>query len=91
MAQNPMNAPWLRPVLALFAFAGLLALGGCGGGSGAPNNPFAPKPPAITPVFVLPAAATVYSHTPATLTVSGGATPYQAFSSTHLSNPTELR
>ena len=33
------------------------------------------------PVFVLPASTTVYSHTPATLTVSGGAAPYQAFSS----------
>jgi hypothetical protein len=81
MAPNRMNAPWLRPVLALFAFAGLLALGGCGGGSGAPNNPFAPGPPVIGPLFVLPTAATVYSHTPATLTVSGGKTPYQAFSS----------
>ena len=81
MAPNRMKAPWLRPVLALFTFAGLLALGGCGGGSGAPNNPFAAPPPVIGPLFVLPAAATVYSHTPATLTVSGGATPYQAFSS----------
>jgi hypothetical protein len=81
MAPDRMNAPWLRPVVALFAFAGLLVLGGCGGGSGAPNNPFRAPPPVIGPLFVLPAAATVYSHTPATLTVSGGATPYQAFSS----------
>jgi hypothetical protein len=72
---------WVRPFLALVALVALIALGGCGGGSGAPNNPFAPKPPAITPVFLLPPAETVYSHTPATLTVSGGAAPYQAFSS----------
>ncbi|MEP6942062.1 MAG: hypothetical protein ABI981_03960, partial [Betaproteobacteria bacterium] len=60
---------------------GLLALGGCGGGSGAPNNPYAPGPTAPGPLFVLPPSITVYSHTPATLTVSGGAPPYQAFSS----------
>jgi hypothetical protein len=72
---------WVRPSFALLALAALLALGGCGGGSGAPNNPFAPKPPAITPVLLLPPTETVYSHTPATLTVSGGAAPYQAFSS----------
>ncbi len=81
MSRNPMNTPWLRPILALLAFAGLLALGGCGGGSGAPNNPFAPITPAPGPLFVLPPAATVYSHTPATLTVSGGLAPYVAFSS----------
>ena len=81
MAPDRMNACWVRAFLALIALTGLLALGGCGGGSGAPNNPFAPKPPAITPVVVLPAAATVYSHTPATLEVSGGVAPYQAFSS----------
>ena len=81
MASNSMNDKWLRPVLALCALAGLLALGGCGGGSGAPNNPFAPKPAPVGPLFVLPPTAVVYSHTPATLQVSGGATPYQAFSS----------
>jgi hypothetical protein len=81
MSRNPMNTPWLRPIFALLAFAGLLALGGCGGGSGAPNNPFAPVTPAPGPLFVLPPAATVYSHTPATLTVSGGLAPYSAFSS----------
>jgi len=81
MAPDRMIDRWVRPFLALVALAALLALGGCGGGSGAPNNQFAPKPPALTPVFLLPPAETVYSHTPATLTVSGGAAPYQAFSS----------
>jgi hypothetical protein len=81
MASNSMNNTWLRPVLALCALAGLLVLSGCGGGSGAPNNPFAPKPVAVGPLFLLPPTAVVYAHTAATLQVSGGATPYQAFSS----------
>jgi hypothetical protein len=81
MASNSMNNKWLRPVLALCALAGLLALGGCGGGSGAPNNPFATKPTPAGPLSVLPPTAVVYSHTPATLQVSGGTPPYQAFSS----------
>src|ERR1700682_2457855 len=81
MAPNVISNKWLRPVLALCALAGLLALGGCGGGSGAPNNPFAPGPVTVGPLFVLPPTAVVYSHTPATLQVTGGATPYQAFSS----------
>jgi len=81
MVPNQMNAGWLRPILALLAVCGLAVLTGCGGGSGAPNNPFTPPPPTVGPVFVLPASTTIYSHTPATLTVSGGAAPYQAFSS----------
>ena len=81
MASNLLSNKWLRPVLALCTLAGLLVLGGCGGGSGAPNNPFAPGPVAVGPLFLLPPTAVVYSHTAATLQVSGGATPYQAFSS----------
>jgi hypothetical protein len=86
MASNVLNNKWLRPVLALCALAGLVALGGCGGGSGAPNNPFAPVPPAPGPLFLLPPTAVVYSHTAATLQISGGAAPYSVFSS----NPTVL-
>jgi hypothetical protein len=81
MASNVMNNKWLRPFLALCALTGLLALGACGGGSGAPNNPYDPGVAPPGPLFVLPATAAVYSHTPATLQVSGGAPPYQAFSS----------
>jgi len=81
MLLNRINHRWLRPLLAIFTLAGITLLAGCGGGSGAPNNPFAPGPPVIGPLFVLPSAATVYAHTPATLTVSGGSPPYQAFSS----------
>ena len=80
MALDRMNACWVRAALAVLALASLFALSGCGGGSGAPNNPFAPQPPPITSVLVLPAALTAYSHTPATLSVSGGVPPYQAFS-----------
>jgi hypothetical protein len=89
MAPNSMNNKWLRPFLALCALAGLLALGGCGGGSGAPNNPFATKPAPVGPLFVLPPTAVVYSHTAATLQVSGGALPYQAFSSNSAVLPVE--
>ena len=81
MASTSLNHRWLRPILALCALAGLLVLSGCGGGSGAPNNPFAPGPTAVGPLFVLPPTAVIYSHTPATLQVSGGAPPYQASSS----------
>ena len=81
MLLKPMNQRWIRPLVAIFTLAGIVVVAGCGGGSGAPNNPFAPGPPVIGPLFVLPSAATVYAHTPATLTVSGGSPPYQAFSS----------
>jgi hypothetical protein len=71
----------LRSVLAFFGIAGILLLSGCGGGSGAPNNPYEPPPPAIPPLQVLPSQITVYPGTPATLTISGGVPPYRAFSS----------
>ena len=90
MASNFISNKWLRPVLALCTLAGLLVLGGCGGGSGAPNNPFAPGPVAVGPLFLLPPTAVVYSHTAATLQVSGGATPYQAFSSNSAVLPVAL-
>jgi len=81
MAPNRINARWLRFISALLAFATLAVLGGCGGGSGAPNNPFKPAPPVPGPLSILPSAATVYSNTPAILTISGGVPPYFVVSS----------
>jgi hypothetical protein len=76
-----MIVRWLRPALALFALGGLLALGGCGGGSGAPNNPYQPGPAAPGPLSVLPPNITAFSNTPVTLTISGGAAPFFVVSS----------
>src|SRR4030088_2836834 len=81
MASNVINNKWLRTILALCAIAGLLALGGCGGGSGAPNNPYAPPVIPPRPLSVLTPTDVVYSHTAAAPQVSGGTPPYQAFSS----------
>ena len=38
------SAAWIRPSSVFFALVGVLALDACGGGSGAPNNPFATVP-----------------------------------------------
>src|SRR2546428_2800875 len=81
MAPNRINARWLRSVFTLLALATLASMGGCGGGSGAPNNPFAPPPTVPGPLTILPSSATVYSNTPATLTVVGGVPPYFVVSS----------
>ena len=81
MAPNRINARWLRFISALLAFATLAVLGGCGGGSGAPNNPFKPPPPVPGPLSILPSSATVFSNTPATLTITGGVPPFFVVSS----------
>src|SRR5215467_6972256 len=71
------TARWLRPILALLTLAGFASLGGCG----APNNPFAPPPTTPGPVTILPAVSVAFSHTPTTLTVTGGKPPYVIVSS----------
>ena len=75
MTENRLFAGWLRSITALAAVAGTLGLSACGGGSGAPNNPF------LGPLTVLPATIVAYSGVPTTLTISGGTGPYKAFSS----------
>lgn len=81
MTANRSNPAWQRPLAGLFALAALFALIACGGGSGAPNNPYEQGPTLPSPLAILPPSATVYPGTPTTLTVSGGTLPYRAFSS----------
>jgi hypothetical protein len=81
MMEHRLLAAWLRPVAGLVALIGVLVLSACGGGSGAPNNPYSPTPPIPAALQVLPVFSTAYQGTPATLTVSGGVYPYRAFSS----------
>jgi hypothetical protein len=80
MTEKRMLPACLRSLAGLLALAGTLALTACGGGSGAPNNPYAPGPSTPGPLAALPSDITVYSRTPATLTVTGGVPPYYAYS-----------
>ena len=59
MAFDRLAIIWSRRLAGLFALAGVLALSACGGGSGAPNNPFAPGPTPVPALSVLPPSATV--------------------------------
>ncbi len=70
----------LRPVLTVFGLSGLLALAACGGGSGAPNNPYV-TPPETAALTVAPTALTAYAGVPATATITSGVAPFFAFSS----------
>lgn len=81
MSPNRLNARWLQLALAAVALGALAILGGCGGGSGAPNNPFAPPPTTPGPLSILPSAPTVFANTPTTLTITGGVPPYFVVSS----------
>src|SRR6266567_1494304 len=81
MAPNRLNAHWLQLALAAVALGALAILGGCGGGSGAPNNPFAPPPTTPGPLSILPSAPTVFANTPTILTITGGVPPYFVVSS----------
>jgi hypothetical protein len=80
MAPIRLNAYLSRLVLTALALMGLALLGGCGGGSGAPNNPFAPPPTTPGALSILPASPTVFANTPTTLTITGGVPPYAVFS-----------
>ncbi len=85
MSRTRLTA-WLRLGALLLAPAGVLSLSACGGGSGAPNNPFEPGPTTPTPLVVVPAEAIAFAGTPLILSITGGTPPYQAFSS----NPSAL-
>jgi hypothetical protein len=69
---------WLRPLLTLAALAGVLSLAACGGGSGAPNNPYQGG---VGPLAITPSVATAYSGNPFVFTVTGGSRPYTVLSS----------
>jgi hypothetical protein len=79
MPRNRLTA-WLRPLLTLAGLAGVLSLAACGGGNGSPSEVINGGGN-VAALAVLPAAPTVYSGTPETLTVSGGQGPYSVFSS----------
>jgi hypothetical protein len=85
MLASPFTA-WLRPASTVAALAAMLVLTACGGGSGAPNNPYAPQPPAPLALSVIPAEAIAYAGTPLVLAITGGTAPYQAISA----NPAAL-
>jgi hypothetical protein len=69
---------WLRPLLTLAALAGVLSLAACGGGNGAPNNPYQPG---AGPLTLTPTTATGYSGVPFMFSVTGGTAPYSVISS----------
>ncbi len=70
----------LRPVLTLLGLSGFLALAACGGGSGAPNNPYdtGTSTPTLT---VEPTVLTAFSGVPVTVTITSGTAPFYAFTS----------
>lgn len=72
--------PRLRPVLTALGLSGLLALAACGGGSGAPNNPYV-DPPTTAALKVQPPTMTAYSGVPVTVTVTSGVSPFYVFTS----------
>ncbi|MET0442254.1 MAG: hypothetical protein ABW071_09750, partial [Casimicrobiaceae bacterium] len=78
MVDNRLTA-LLRPVLTLFALAGILSLAACGGGGGAPAG--SPYDGGGAALVVLPTAPVVYSGVATTLTITGGDDPYTVFSS----------
>lgn len=69
---------WLRPLLILAALTGVLSLAACGGGNGAPNNPYQPG---AGPLTITPGTATGYSGIPFVFSITGGTSPYSVISS----------
>jgi hypothetical protein len=82
MLEHRLPGWLLRPLLYLLALTGLLSLAACGGGSGAPNNPYQPGPGAPPPVVVQPSSINVFSGVPTTLTIVSGTGPFSVFSDT---------
>jgi hypothetical protein len=68
---------WLRPLLTLAALAGVLSLAACGGGGGAPNNPYQGG---AGPLAITPSLANLYSGNPFVFAVTGGTQPYAIIS-----------
>ncbi len=71
-------AAWLRPLLNLAALAGVLSLAACGGGNGAPNNPFQGG---AGPLAISPSVANLYSATRTPLSSEVMRSPYAITSS----------
>lgn len=74
MMPNRMQTTCLRSFAGLIALAATLLLTACGGGSGAPNNPYAP-------LTLSPNNLVVVSGVTSSLTVTGGTAPYTVASS----------
>jgi hypothetical protein len=72
--------------MTLAALAAVLSLAACGGGNGAPNNPYQGGG-VVTPLAITPATATAYSATPFTFVVTGGTPPYTVVSSDQAALP----
>ena len=77
-------AAWLRPLLTLAALAGVLSLAACGGGGGAPNNPYQGG---TGPLTIQPNVATAYSGVPFVFAITGGTRPYAVVSSDQVALP----
>jgi hypothetical protein len=83
---------WLRALSGLLAAAAVLTLTACGGGSGAPNNPYVDgvltKALTLLPTGTAAAPVNLYADVPTVLTISGGKPPYSAASTNSAIVPT---
>jgi hypothetical protein len=88
MTDNLPYGKWLRALSGFLAAAAVLTLTACGGGSGAPNNPYVDGA-LPTALSVLPNTdVDLYADTPTVLTISGGKKPYTVASSNSAIVPT---